>query len=63
MSDCVEIQLLEASLPIKWLVIADKSELSPLLLTKCAEAAVARNVTPHKTSARDRTQNKINGRY
>ena len=62
MSDCVEIQFDEVSFPLKS-PFPKRVTTPSRLVDKCAEAAVARNVTPRKTLARERAQNKINECY
>ena len=62
MSDCVEIQFDEVSFPLKS-PFPKRVTTPSRLVDKRAEAAVARNVTPRKTLARERAQNKINECY
>ena len=62
MSNCVEIPCDEVSLLLKS-PFPKRVTVPNRLVDKCAEAAVARNVTPHKTLARERAQNKTNECY
>ena len=61
-SDCVEIPCDEVSFPLE-LPFPKRVTTLSRLVDKSAEAAVAGNVTPRKTLARERSQNKINERY